>query len=230
MRQIRTFSDRRLDNICTYCGNISETKDHVPSRILLDSPFPENLPVVSCCLSCNQSFSLDEEYFACSIECILHSTTDIEKLKREKIKSTLSKKGKLKETIEKSFILIENRTLFKYDIERFKNVIIKLAKGHAKYENSENIFTEPSSINFMPLETMSDNEIDAFYSNSALDYAPEIGSRGLQQFFINENNEIFNLWLTVQEGVYCYCVVANLGVLTVKIVIWDYLAIEVIWE
>ena len=86
MKQIKTFSDNRLDYYCCYCGNAPDSRDYVPSRILLDEPYPENLPVVPSCSKCNNSLSLDEEYFACLIECILCGTTNIQRLKREKIK------------------------------------------------------------------------------------------------------------------------------------------------
>lgn len=229
MRQIKTFSDERLNNLCAYCGDAPGTRDHVPSKILLNSPFPENLPVVPCCDSCNQGFSLDEEYFACSIECILHGTTDIGKLSREKIKSIFSKKQKLKELIDKSFMIIENKKFFKYDQSRFENVMIKLAKGHLKFENSDCPLSLPTSLNFLPLMDLSDDERDAFLTNPSLDKAPEIGSRSSQQLFITDN-DILNPWIVVQEDVYSYSVVIGIGILIVKIIVWNYLAIEVVWE
>ncbi|MBK8382300.1 MAG: hypothetical protein IPL16_10500 [Ignavibacteria bacterium] len=136
MRQIKTFNDQRLDLMCSYCGDTAtETRDHVPAKILLDDPFPENLPVVPCCTKCNQDFSLDEEYFACSIECILRGTSNIEQLQRQKIKSALKKRPALQERIENSFTLQDGQLQFKYEQDRFMNVATKLAKGHAKYEN-----------------------------------------------------------------------------------------------
>ncbi len=87
MRQINIFSDRRFDLSCSYCGSSlkEQTRDHVPSKILLDKPFPENLPVILACYSCNQNFSMDEEYFACLIECAKLGTTEIENLQRENL-------------------------------------------------------------------------------------------------------------------------------------------------
>ena len=82
MDNLRPFSDIRLSNSCSYCGETNpDTRDHVPSKVLLDPPYPNNLPVVPCCNDCNTKFSLDEEYFACLIECIIHGTTDITKPK-----------------------------------------------------------------------------------------------------------------------------------------------------
>lgn len=56
------FVDKRLTGICVYCGGEPSTRDHVPSKVFLDEPYPENnLPVVPACETCNNSFSLDEE-------------------------------------------------------------------------------------------------------------------------------------------------------------------------
>jgi hypothetical protein len=67
LKQITPFSDLRLDAQCAYCGSFPESRDHVPSKILLDEPFPYNLPVVPSCNNCNNGFSKDETYFACAI-------------------------------------------------------------------------------------------------------------------------------------------------------------------
>ena len=230
MKQIKTFSDERLDYMCSYCGQTPATRDHVPCRILLDDPFPDNLPLVPCCLKCNQEFSLDEEYFACAIECILHGTAEVEKLKREKVKAILSRKEALRQRIENAFVLEGGNKFFKIEEDRLKNVIIKIAKGHAKYENSEPQFEEPSAIWFKPLNSMTTDESDSFFSITSFDKTPEVGSRALQRLIIDNDKNVLSCWITVQENNYKYSVNVGLGVLTVKIIVWDYLAIEVTWE
>ena len=42
MDQLKTYADDRLINGCIYCGGPAETRDHVPSRILLESLYSEN--------------------------------------------------------------------------------------------------------------------------------------------------------------------------------------------
>ena len=59
------FMDERLTGMCVYCGAQPETRDHVPSKVLLDEPYPPELPVVGACEKCNASFSMDEQYLAC---------------------------------------------------------------------------------------------------------------------------------------------------------------------
>ena len=85
----KLFYDDRLKGHCVYCGGSEETRDHVPSKVLLDEPYPEDLPVVPACLECNNGFSLDEEYLACFLECVLCGTVDPRALKRDRIRRKL---------------------------------------------------------------------------------------------------------------------------------------------
>ncbi|MBG9374602.1 hypothetical protein I5907_00015 [Panacibacter sp. DH6] len=229
MRQIKPFSDTRLDNMCSYCGESPDTRDHVPSRILLEEPYPENLPVVPCCDKCNQGFSLDEEYIACLLECVLCGTTDIEKLQRKKIKRILQNKEPLRQKILQSKVEIEGQVAFNIEADRMQNVLIKLAKGHAKYENSEPVFEEPMSIGFKPLLTMTQNEIDTFLAGTEITKTPEVGSRAMQNFLIDSNNNTYSHWTIVQPEIYSYSVSITPSRLSVKIILWNYLAAEVIW-
>ena len=230
MIQLKTFSDKRLDYMCSYCGGMPETRDHVPSRILLDDPFPENLPIVPCCLKCNQSFSLDEEYFACVLECVLHGTTEIEKLERVKVKSILSRKETLQQRIENSIVFQNGNKIFQIESDRMRNVIVKLAKGHAKYENSQPQFDDPTSIWIKPLSEMTSEESDIFFAPLNLDKAPEVGSRALQILVVGSYNNVISQWIDVQDNNYKYSVCAGLGFVIVKILIWEYLAVQVIWN
>ena len=43
MQQLRCYGDDRNKGFCVHCGGPSETVDHVPSKVLLDEPYPENL-------------------------------------------------------------------------------------------------------------------------------------------------------------------------------------------
>ncbi|KRB55907.1 hypothetical protein [Flavobacterium sp. Root186] len=229
MRAVRTFNDERLDKMCTYCGDKHGTRDHVPSKILLNEPFPENLPIVYCCDNCNQSFSLDEQYFACSLECIIHGTTDIDKLNRKKIKETLLKNKKLQQRIENSFIYGDNIKVFKYEEDRFKNVITKLAKGHIKFETSEPKFDNPSHIGITTIGSMSEQEINSFFKTKELEIAPEVGSRGTM--ILNFYDDVpYATWEDVQSEVYQYCIIQNKKSTHVKIFIQNYFVIQVVWE
>jgi len=229
LRQIKTFSDNRLDTQCAYCGEYPDTRDHVPSKILLEKPFPENIPVVPSCLKCNNGFSLDEEYFACLIECIISGTTDLDKLSRESIVKILKRKSKLKARLDSSFISENGESYFKIEPERIENVILKLAYGHAKFENSETQFDTPEHINFQPIETLTEKQRKSFFATTELQKAPEIGSRAMQSLYITQEGIPIDNWIIVQDGIYQYSVTPTIGNLKVRILIWNYLACEVVW-
>lgn len=80
MDQLNGYIYDRLIRGCVYCSGPFETRDHVPSKCLLEQPYPPNLPIVECCESCNQSFSKDEQYFVCLIESVLCGSTDPDKM------------------------------------------------------------------------------------------------------------------------------------------------------
>ena len=68
MDYIDEFVDERQKLCCPQCGawigEVGSNRDHVPSKVLLRRPYPNNLPVVASCTTCNISFSADEEYLS----------------------------------------------------------------------------------------------------------------------------------------------------------------------
>ena len=96
------FMDERLNGMCVYCGVQPDTSDHVPSKVLLDKPFPPQLPVVDACINCNAGFSLDEQYLACFLECIICGTAESADLQRSNVKRILGESHALQRRIEES--------------------------------------------------------------------------------------------------------------------------------
>ena len=78
------FVDERLLGRCVYCGSVPDTRDHVPSKILLDDPLPANLAVVEACIERNRGVSLDEEYLACFLECALVGSSEVDRVRPDK--------------------------------------------------------------------------------------------------------------------------------------------------
>lgn len=230
MEQIRIFSDKRLGGHCIYCFNEPETREHVPSKALLDKPYPPNLPIVEACEKCNQGFSLDEEYLACLLECVLCGTTDPDLVQKEKIGKILKRKPKLRERLEKSKKVINGQTHFQSEVERIERVIKKLAQGHAKFENSETQFEEPYRVWFQPITLMTETESDDFFANEELTLIPEIGSRAFQRTMVDEMGIPKAYWKEVQENNYSYSIAHVPSGLRIRILIRNYLVGEVIWE
>jgi len=131
MEQLRSYADDRLINGCIYCGGPEETRDHIPSRIFLDSPLPENLPVVGACWSCNNGFSRDEEYVACLIEAVIAGSTDPEHMRRPRVANVFRRAPALRARIERAKSSQNGRVQFGVEPNRVRNVLLKLARGHA---------------------------------------------------------------------------------------------------
>src|SRR5690242_14029536 len=70
----KMYIDERHLAFCAFCGDAPGTRDHVPPRVFLDKPYPDNVPVVGSCFECNNGASLDEEYVACLLEAAVCNT------------------------------------------------------------------------------------------------------------------------------------------------------------
>ena len=224
--------DERLLGVCVYCGRPPDTHDHVPSRVLLDDPPPHDLPVVDACTPCNQGFSLDEEYLACFLECVLAGSTDPRHLRREKIKRALSRNDRLLARIQASARLDDHDVLvWEPEDERVRNVVLKLARGHAAYELSLPQLDGPETVFVSPLLAMSDEDRKSFENPGpgGLQGWPEINSRAfLRAVGAKPYSEQAGPWIVVQAGQYRYSVDEHGGV-RVQIVLAEYLACVVEW-
>jgi hypothetical protein len=183
MDHFNSYADSRLITACIYCGAGTETRDHCPSRILLDEPYPENLPIVPACGACNVGFSLDEEYFGCLVECA--RTGSIETVQRPKIHRILKDSPALAAKLRNARTVADNgETLFSVEGERIKAVALKLACGHAAFELSQPARQEPSRIMIAPLHVMAAAARQHFETPPPVSGYPEVGSRAMQQMFV----------------------------------------------
>ena len=159
MRQLHdNGADDRNKGFCAHCGAADETRDHSPSKVFLEEPFPENLPFSPACLICNSRASKDEEYLACLLECVLVGDVIPSMFHREKIANCLRRSPALVESLRQARNQLNGRIRWAYDEDRVRAVIMKLARGHIAYELSEPRIDEPSSIWFKPICEMGDEE------------------------------------------------------------------------
>jgi len=226
VKQIKPFGDDRVLARCIYCCAAPDSRDHVPSRVLLDKPFPENLPVVPCCSSCNQSFSLDEEYCAAFVDCQLVGSTQPSSRHRDKVRRILERQPALTAALEASRrVDASGQTTFEPDLARLENVVLKLAKGHAAFELHTVDSEEPSiSLGRLPELDVASRETFEMSPDGCL--YPEVGSRAMLRMF--EHGVPAASWIVVQPGLYRFLASPGLPVL-VRIVIGEYLACEVVW-
>lgn len=227
------FVDKRLLGFCVFCGASPDTRDHVPSKVFLDDPLPNNLPVVGACATCNQGFSLDEEYLACFLEVVIHGYVDPHKLTREKIKRSLNCNQKLADRLKTSLSVDENgKKIWTPETDRVSNVILKLARGHAAYELASPKFEKPEYIQFQPFLNMSEEERHSFENagEGEIRLWPEIGSRAfLRAIGESPYSKTTGSWIEIQSGRYRYSVYEPDGEVVVRIVLYEYLACQVGW-
>jgi hypothetical protein len=188
------------------------------------------------CLSCNQRFSLDEEYLACLIECILIGDVDPRKVERRRIAEILKKNSRLAERLRKLRVVNENGIVeWRADTKRMAAVLLKLARGHVAYELNEPRPEEPKFFAFKPLFSMSEFERNAFEDDGPRDLAsepfwPEVGSRAMQRMMVVGNMLLDEGWLIVQEDRYRFLPLQGAAGVGARIVVREYLACEVIWD
>lgn len=227
----KLFIDERFKAICAYCGGVAETRDHVPSKVLLDEPYPENLSIAESCLKCNNGFSADEEYLSCLLDCVIHGTTEPNHLFREKVSKTLKARPSIAARIESGKIC-DGATIKNWRPEwvRVKEVVLKLARGHISYELGLQRIDEPLIVDIMPTPCMSDVEIATFNStDDGVNFLyPEIGSRAFIDL-LSGKRTAYGGWYVVQEGRYRYAIGQSCGD-WVKFVLSEYLACRVVWD
>ena len=228
------FIDERHTGMCVYCGTHPDTRDHVPSKVLLDEPYPPELPVVGACEKCSSSFSLDEQYLACFLDCVIHGGAEASDLHRPNVKRILEGNPALQLRIEGARKRDEaDDLIWEPEAGRVRNVILKLARGHAAYELYPKL-EKPSIVGFAPLQILSDDQRSAFEQvagDDETDLWPEIGSRAFLRAFGKSPDRLplSGGWVVVQPGRYRYSVSETGGVI-VRMVLSEYLACEVVWE
>jgi hypothetical protein len=226
VQQLRNFGDDRNKGWCVFCGGPEETRDHAPSRVFLDEPCPENLPVVPACNACNRSFSLDEEYLACLVECAKTGSINQARITRPKIAKTLSRKASLETRLALARYEISDRVVWKPEDERVRNVIVKLARGHVAFEQNEPQLDQPASVTVVPLCRMTPEMMEEFQMAPDTALWPEVGSRAMNRILVGVEGQY--PWIEVQPERYRYLVAS--APFLVRIVIAEYLAAEVVWD
>ena len=236
MEPIDEFADRRQHTWCLYCGrqlsDVSANHDHVPSRVFLSDPEPENLPTILSCYECNNGFSKDEEYFSAFLSATLSGSSKPEEQINSKAAKILAYHGGLRARIEASRIRQRNVDGVEHlswipEMDRIRRVIIKNAQGHAFFELSEPKLNAPELCEFAPLATLQVGQRESFESIEQPVIWPEVGSRMMTRIIAGIDMNAG--WIVVQPGIYRYNVTYGDGV-TVKSVIWDYLATVTRWE
>ncbi len=231
VQSFNNYADSRNTGFCVHCGGPYETDDHVPSKVLLDAPYPDNLIVCPSCLKCNNDLSADETYLACLLECVIAGDAAPSKIFRPKIAKTLEHNKALLKRLENAWSNDEGGRVWSVENDRVKAVLLKLARGHAAYEHNQPQLREPDYLDFRPLCAMNESDRAAFErtAQDGLAAWPEVGSRAMQRLLVVDAEVFSEGWITVQDGNYRFSVSDESG-MAVKIVLREYLACQVLWE
>lgn len=224
----KLFVDQRFTGYCVYCGGPPRTRDHCPSKVLLDEPLPSNLPVVEACSDCNGGFSMDEQYFACMIECAMRGTAEASEVCRPKVARMLHENPLLASKIRQSMsINSSGRKYWQPEAERVRRILLKLAAGHLAFELGLPCRGEPDTLWLRPFEEMFEPEREEFENPDEGGVAlwPELGSRKFIRVFEGGSSG----WTVVQPERYRY-LVGQAPDDFVHIAFSEYLACRVSWS
>lgn len=183
----------RIEKICLFCGGKADSKDHIPSKNLIEKPYPNNLLTISSCIKCNKSFSLDEEYFLNVLVEISNNPTLLAKKESNgSVYKARERSSGLRDRIQNSLIVGDDgRIYFKSESDRIKRVIEKNAFGLYFHK-------------YKKLSKLSSFNCTGFFPFSIEETRPAA-------IFMLTYSEKFLLkkWTTIQENVFSYIVVRD---------------------
>ena len=224
MLQRPEYGEGHPERMCCYCGDYADTVDHVPSKVFLDKPYPENLPVVPCCKKCNEQFSLDEEYVAVLFESVRWQTFDSNQFKKEKVRKIVEHNPAILQTVRETVLpLLDGHISIDPENARLNKVLTKLIAGHLCFEGLDQwLLHDGLDISFYQDVHANQGFYNRFRSPIFSGLLPEVGSRAL--IALVENGNAGSPWFTVQPGKYEYCVAPDNS--EVRIIIQDYFGVR----
>lgn len=128
-----------INKICYICGDLADTRDHIPPDGIFPVPKPTNLITVPACSECNEGSSKDDEYFRTVIATASSESPYAEKLldtkitrqfkERPALQTHLFNKMKKVDIFSEGGIYLKKGYAFKVDQERVQTVVEKIVKG-----------------------------------------------------------------------------------------------------
>lgn len=160
-----------MQKSCVICGKVATTREHAIARCFFEKPHPSDMITVPSCSSCNNSYSLDEEYVMYLIDylkSIEENNGDFTRIKPEL--SFIHKNGLEDRMIKLIQMNSQIETcFFKEENDRVSRVLTKTAI--CLFAHSKNRVFVPSQlkVTFRFKSQMSDDQIraaDSQFGNS----------------------------------------------------------------
>lgn len=228
--------NKRFDSICIYCRtNVANSREHLPSRIFLDTPYPEEYSVVPACDKCNGGFSADEVYVSSFIDKLRNELSNNGFPLREKTISAINHDKELEKILNEQIRTENGKILVNYVPESFSKILIKLAKGHL-CQAQDKVFDSDCSTecNFKFKPDLSEDELYHFEELPHVDKVSECGSDFTHGLLIVAGiglpSQIFVPWKEVQDGNYRYLTYFEHDNYIVRIIICETLFAEVLFS
>ena len=116
---------------CIYCRRAADTKDHVPPKLVLETPRPFDHPTVPACFACNNGFSKDEEYFLTVLAMTSAAPSLIARVREGgKVDRALKRSPAFAERIERQAVVTPGGKVgLQPEQARVNRVIAKIAVG-----------------------------------------------------------------------------------------------------
>ena len=239
---------RKGTHFCIYCGELSDTREHAPSRVFLRKPYPDDLRVLPACKKCNNGFSDDELYTEVYIDAMKYISGRSNAINDEN-----------KDRIYKNTAFLDAQRGFSAYCDgeeipvnvRISRVLTKLEICHCVYELSEGYATDrweavPISVRYAFSFDIPRRERGIFDSFVPMmdKIFPMLGSRVYNKLYVieavlqefggsNRINQPFAVmdWTDVQEKEYKYIAwIEKDETMHVRIIIHDFLYSEVVFK
>ena len=236
MKQFRIFSDYRLQGYCVHCGEViqegEDSREHSPTKSLLNEPYPQELPTVPVHRKCNIGYSQDEEYVGAFLASVICGSTDPDPEQFPAAARTLRHSQPLRRRIERSrqeqgSLWGPSEIWWIPEMERVNRVVVKNARCHVFFELDELVPEDPLLADIRPWRNLSLEEREQFQSGPQSSLWPEAGSRMMQRIAFGALQP--GGWVEVQPDVYRYAVCQTDGGTVVRIVLREYLVAEICW-
>ena len=179
---------------CIYCGAHATTRDHVPPKLLLDRPFPQNLQTVPSCRACNNDASLDEQYLLVLLGHVSSSPS---------IQAKLAPGGLIDRTLSRSPAL-EERLLQALDVDDETGNPIIRPEMHRVSRIVQKVATGLFALRYGRAPSPVEVGHAALYPYTSIDQRPS-------SYFVATFTERFKtkLWRNVQPGTFSYIFVRD---------------------
>lgn len=236
VRQQTPAADQRLESWCYSCGSFIDiddrTVEHVPARVFLDRPFPENLATVYACLACNNGTSADELFVACLLEVMLARTVDCAVFERRRIAQALEHRPELTSSLQDVLAGASSAWRSKQTTQILTTVATKIARGHLMFDLADPRYDAPRSVRWFRLDEVSKSEAETFDQwgdrvSATSRLLPEVGSRALARMLDQREDREPN-WITVQVDRYRYSYRVDRDP-AIRFVLRGYFACEIAW-